>query len=217
MTLGAIAAATGGAAFGDNQVAYLADLGGPLALVVLLAVIAGKLTGNTLSSYGGYMSVAAIVSGLTGHNRLAPAARIGYICLVSAVSLGIALAATSNFLAAFTDFLLFLLYFLTPYSAINLVDFYLVRREQYDIEALFAPTGRYRGVHTPAFVAYIAAVLAQIPFMHSTLYVGPMARLLGGAEITWVVGLVVGAVLYYLLTPALRREYATVDLTKETR
>jgi NCS1 family nucleobase:cation symporter-1 len=40
-------------------------------------------------------------------------------------------------------------------------------------------------------------VLIQIPFMNSSLYVGPIANLLGGAEIAWLIGLVVAGGLYY--------------------
>lgn len=205
MTLGALAAALGGAAFGDNQVGYLAGLGGAFGPLVLLAVICGKLTGNTLSSYGGYMSVATIVTSLTGHTRIRPRHRAIYVCLISAAALAIALAATSNFLATFTDFLLFLLYFMTPWSAVNLVDYYWVRRERYDVEQLFVPDGIYGRFNKGAFLAYAIGVLIQIPFMNSTLYVGPIAGLLGGAELAWLLGLIVAGGLYYLFSAPIRR------------
>jgi NCS1 family nucleobase:cation symporter-1 len=204
MTLGALAAAIGGEAFMGNQVGYLADLGVGFAALVLLAVICGKLTGNTLSSYGGYMSVATIVTSLTGQSRIAPRHRVVYIGLISAVALAIALAATDNFLATFTDFLLFLLYFMTPWSAINLVDYYWVRREQYNVDALFDADGMYGKFNKVAFLAYTLGVLIQIPFMNSTLYVGPVANWMGGAEVAWLLGLVVSGGLFYLLTSRLR-------------
>lgn len=46
-----------------------------------------------------------------------------------------------SFLTSFKDFLLFLLTFFTPWSAINLVDYYLISRERYDIPALSDPGG----------------------------------------------------------------------------
>ncbi|HET6624961.1 MAG TPA: cytosine permease, partial [Nocardioidaceae bacterium] len=155
MTLGALAASLGGEAFGNNQVDYLAGLGGAFAWLVLLAVICGKLTGNTLSSYGGYMSVATIVTSMTGHQRITTRGRVVYIVLISAAALTIALAASNNFLATFTDFLLFLLYFMTPWSAVNLVDYYWVRREKYDTASLFDPNGIYGRFNKFAFAAYI--------------------------------------------------------------
>jgi NCS1 family nucleobase:cation symporter-1 len=197
MTLGALAAAIGGDAFMGNQVGFLADLGGGLSAVVLLAVICGKLTGNTLSSYGGYMSVATIMTSLTGHVRITQRHRVTYIAAISAVALAIALAATDNFLSSFTDFLLFLLYFMTPWSAVNLVDFYWVRHEKYDVAALFQRSGIYGKFNNGAVWAYVIGVLIQIPFMNSTLYVGPIAKWMGGAEVAWLIGLVVAGGLYY--------------------
>lgn len=217
MVLGALAAALGGEAFSANQVGYLADLGGAFSALVLLAVICGKLTGNTLSSYGGYMSVATIVTSLTGQSRIRPGHRAVYIGVISVVALTIALAATDNFIAAFTDFLLFLLYFMTPWSAVNLVDYYWVRRERYDVGELFKPDGTYGRFNKIAFWSYAIGVAIQIPFMNSTLYVGPVADWLGGAELAWLLGLSVSGGLYYLFSGRIRRETASSNATLADR
>jgi NCS1 family nucleobase:cation symporter-1 len=205
MVLGALVAAIGGKAFLGDQVGYLAHVGGPLSALVLLAVICGKLTGDTLSTYGGYMSVVTIVTSLTGEKTVRPRHRTLYICVISAAALAIALAATDTFLSTFTNFLLFLLYFMTPWSAINLVDYYWVRRERYRISELFNPRGTYGRVNKGAFVAYVIGVAIQIPFMNSSLYVGPIANWMGGAEVAWVLGLIVAGGLYYLLSAGVRR------------
>ncbi len=204
MILGALAAALGGKAFMSNQVGYFADLGGNLAILVLLAIICGKLTGNTLSSYGGYMSAATIVTSLTRQSQVRPRHRVVYIALISAASLAIALTASDNFLTSFTNFLLFLLYFIVPWSAINLVDFYWVRLERYDIADLFLVDGRYGRFNKGTLIAYLVGVVVQIPFMNSSIYVGPVAKLLGGAELAWVLGLVVSGGLYFVMTKNLR-------------
>ena len=205
MTLGALAAALGGATFGNDQVGYLAGLGGAIWPLVLLAVICGKLTGNTLSSYGGCMSLATIVTSLTGQDRISPRQRAIFVGIISAIALAIALVATKNFLGNFMNFLLFLLYFMTPWSAINLVDYYWVRRERYNVKQFFLPDGEYGRINKGAFVAYVLGVLIQLPFMNSTLYVGPIADLLGGAEIAWLIGLVVAGGLYYVFSGTVRR------------
>jgi NCS1 family nucleobase:cation symporter-1 len=202
MIVGALAAAVGGHSFSANQVGYLADLGGQVAWLVLLAVICGKLTGDTLSTYGGFMSLATIVTAVTRRQIVRQGTRTLYIFLISAAALGVALAASDNFIAAFTNFLLFLLYFITPWSAINLVDFYLVRKEKYNIEALFRSDGEYGRVNVVAIVAYLAGILIQIPFMSSPLYVGPVANWLGGAEVAWLIGLIVAGGIYYFFAPA---------------
>ncbi|WP_174904585.1 cytosine permease, partial [Burkholderia pseudomultivorans] len=140
-----------------------------------------------------------------------PRQRAAFVCIISAIALGIALAASRNFLSNFTNFLLFLLYFMTPWSAINLVDYYWVRRERYKVAQFFAKDGEYGLVRIGAFVAYFFGVLIQIPFMNSSLYVGPIAHLLGGAEIAWVIGLAVAGGLYYASTGSIRRVMAATS------
>lgn len=40
------------------------------------------------------------------------------------------------------------------------------------------------------------ALAAQVPFLDQTLYVGPMVSVLGGADISWIVGFVVAGAGY---------------------
>ena len=47
-------------------------------------------------------------------------------------------------------------------------------------------------------VVYAFGVLVQMPFISTKLYTGPMVERLGGVDISWIIGLVVPAVLYYL-------------------
>jgi NCS1 family nucleobase:cation symporter-1 len=98
------------------------------------------------------------------------------------------------------DFLYILLYLLVPWTAINLIDYYLVRHGDYDIASLSrADGGVYGRVQWRALLCYGVGFLIEIPFMSQSLYVGPMARVLGGADISWVVCLLVISPVYYLL------------------
>jgi len=57
----------------------------------------------------------------------------------------------------------------------------------------------YGAVNWRALVAYLVAILVEVPFMSSTIYTGPLVAHLGGADISWIVGLIVASVLYYVL------------------
>ena len=54
----------------------------------------------------------------------------------------------------------------------------------------------------------MVAVAVEIPFMSTTFYTGPVVNSLGGADISWIIGIIVAAGLYYALMrpllPALR-------------
>ena len=124
------------------------------------------------------------------------AVRVAIIVGFISVSVLIALLATQDFLANFKNFVLVLLMVFTPWSAINLVDYYVISRERVDIPALYDPDGRYGRWNMPALVTYLVGILAQIPFLAQSLYTGPMTKVLGGADVSWNVGLIVPGVLY---------------------
>jgi NCS1 family nucleobase:cation symporter-1 len=110
----------------------------------------------------------------------------------------LALAGQHAFLKAFSSFILFLLAFFTPWSAINLVDYYCVTKERYDVPALYDANGRYGRWNIAGIAVYSIGVLVQMPFIATGFYTGPLADALGGADISWVVGLAVPSLLYYL-------------------
>ncbi len=201
MTLGALVAAVAGNAFLDNQVGFIGDLAGPafLAILIYLVIVVGKLTVNCLNAYGGFMSILTSVTAFTGRSRIAQATRAAYIIGFIAVSMVIAIAASAHFLDNFENFVLVLLMVFTPWSAINLIDYYLISRERFDIPALYDPNGRYGAWNITALACYAVGIIAQIPFTAQTLYTGPIAKALGGADISWIVGIALTAAIYYPL------------------
>ncbi|MFH8288977.1 purine-cytosine permease family protein [Streptomyces sp. NPDC018059] len=202
MTFGVLVAASAGDAFLDNQVGYVVGLGGTglIASFLYFVIALGKLTINVLNTYGGFMSMVTSISGFRGLKVLGPRGRAAYIAVIMVAGTAVALLGKDSFLTSFKDFLLFLLTFFTPWSAINLVDYYLISRERYDIPALFDPHGRYGAWRPDALVVYGIGLLAQLPFLVTHFYTGPLVEPLGGADISWIVGLVVPAVLYWTLT-----------------
>ncbi|MCX2180201.1 cytosine permease [Streptomyces sp. SKN60] len=200
MTLGALTAAVAGDAFLTDQVGFLGDLAGPavLAVLIYLVIVVGKLTVNCLNAYGGFMSILTTVTAFDGRSRISTAARAAYIIGFTAVSIGIALAASADFLNNFKNFVLLILMVFTPWSAINLVDYYLVSRERVDIPALYDPEGRYGRWNVTALVCYVLGVAVQIPFLATKLYTGAITERLGGADVSWLVGLAFTAAVYGL-------------------
>ncbi|MFE5485175.1 purine-cytosine permease family protein [Streptomyces sp. NPDC056527] len=200
MTLGALTAAVAGKAFLPDQVGFLGDLAGPaaLAFLIYLVIVVGKLTVNCLNAYGGFMSILTTVTSFDGRSRVSAAARAAYIVGFIVVSMVIALAASDDFLTNFKNFVLLLLMVFTPWSAINLVDYYLVSRERVDIPALYDPEGRYGRWNVTALTCYVLGVAVQIPFLATKLYTGAITKKLDGADISWIVGLLFTAVLYGL-------------------
>ena len=84
----------------------------------------------------------------------------------------------------------------TPWSAINLVDFFIVRHSHYSVREIFNPRGIYGRWNWRGLTAYAVGFVAMIPFFKTDMFTGPVARALGGTDIAMLVGLPVSALVY---------------------
>jgi len=172
--------------------------------ILLAASLLGLITVTSLNFYGASLTLLSMADSFTRVGS-GIAARIATLALIAGVSIAIALAATDHFLASFSDMLTVLLYLFTPWTAINLVDFYIVRHSHYSVREIFNPNGMYGRWNWRGLTAYGTGFVAMIPFFSTGLYTGPMARALGGADIAMVVGLPVAAGVYLLACRSLDR------------
>jgi purine-cytosine permease-like protein len=88
------------------------------------------------------------------------------------------------------------LYLFTPWTAINLVDFYIVRKGHYSVREIFNAHGMYGRWSWRGLSAYGVGFVVMIPFFSTGLYTGPVAKALGGADIAMLVGLPISAIVY---------------------
>lgn len=176
--------------------------------VVSVVLILGVIAINVLNLYGMFMSATTTLTAIRPFG-VTSRLRVSFVVGAAVVGTAVALAGRGDFLANYENFILFLAYFLIPWTAINLADFYLLRSERYDLAAIFDPNGRYGNVNWRAMAAYLIGVAVEIPFISSSFYTGPMVKHLGDADISWILGLIVSAVLYYvLMRPVVRAEQA---------
>jgi NCS1 family nucleobase:cation symporter-1 len=199
MTFGVFAAALGGRRFEHHEVAFIVGLGGTglVAGALYLGVAFSKVMVTSLNAYGSFLSMATIVSGLKRRAHITVTHRLLYILGMVGLSTLLALTGRHSFLKGFEAFILLLLAVFTPWSAINLVDYYCFTQSRYDVPGLYDPRGRYGRWNMAGIAVYIAGILVQVPFMSTTLYTGPLVAPLGGADISWVLGLAVTGALYY--------------------
>ncbi|MDQ6934058.1 MAG: cytosine permease [Actinomycetota bacterium] len=176
--------------------------------IVLVFSALGLVSVTALNMYGGSLT---LISAIDSFKRVRPtmAARLVTIGITALLSTVGALAATGHFLSNFNSFLLLILYLFIPWTAVNLVDYYVVRRGHYAIAEIFRPDGIYGRWGWRGIVAYLVGFAAMIPFFSvPTLYTGPIAKALNGADVSLFIGLPVAAVLYWAFCRSL-------DLTHE--
>jgi nucleobase:cation symporter-1, NCS1 family len=195
MVFGCIAAAVATTAFDSNSVAFIVNQAAGGRFIFDIIVALGIIIIGVLNLYSAFMSAVTTLSALW-RRHVGVGIRSGYIIVASAVGTALSIAGRGNFLNNYYNFILFLSYFIVPWTAINLVDFYLIRKEKYNIPAVFDPNGEYGKVRWQAVGAYLFSIGVQIPFMNTTFYTGPFVAKLGGADISWMIGVVVSGFLY---------------------
>lgn len=161
-------------------------------------IIIGVLEWNVMNLYSSYMSTTTIFTGFKGTARIGKLAKFVIMAVVAVIVTWIAIAAQYNFGAYFSDILIGQVYVLVPWSAINLADYYWIRKGRYSVAAMYDVNGIYGKVNWNTLGIYAVAVVIQIPFMELSFYKGPMAQLIG-TDISWLPALVVPGVLYYFV------------------
>jgi nucleobase:cation symporter-1, NCS1 family len=164
--------------------------------VWVLPIMAISLTGSdVLNVYTGMLALATIASSVRDVRDKISTRVVGIALLLGAGILA-ALFGYTSFVPKVEEFLAVLLFVFIPWSAINLTDFYLVRHGDYDVQSLFTSSGRYGGWIWRGLIPYIIAVAAEVPFINQQFYTGPLVSVLGGVDISWIVGGIVAIVLY---------------------
>ncbi|WP_236591966.1 purine-cytosine permease family protein [Streptomyces sp. NHF165] len=182
----------------DAQAGFASAAGGfgPVLLGLFLFSVVNH---NALNLYGASLSLITIWQTFRVGWTPRLAARVAVSGLVLAGAMAIALGMSRDFVANFVNLVNMLLIVLVPWTAINLIDFYLVHRGRYHLGDLFrADGGRYGRFNRVALSVYTLGILVQVPFVSTELYTGPLVARLGGADLSWLIGLAVTAPLYYL-------------------
>ena len=169
----------------------LPGFGKPLLLCSLL----GLVTITSLNFYGASLTLLSVMDSLKP-SRPTLAKRLLTILASTVIATALALASSENFVAKFSEFLAVLLYLFTPWTAINLVDFYWVRKGHYSVREIFNPRGMYGRWNWRGLWAYGIGFAAMVPFFSTEHFKGPVAKALGGADIAMLVGLPVSALVY---------------------
>ena len=184
--------------------------------VLVLVSVAGFLPVIALNTYSAMLT---LLTGVDSFRKISPTprARVLAIVAITLVLLACVLSIRGNGISILNTFLVLMLYFLVPWTAVNLVDYFFVRKGRYAIPHFFTPKGLYGAWQVRGILAYVVGFVCMIPFFFifdaaagKEVFVGPMARLLDGVDIAWLVGLLVSGLTYFILSRSL-------DLDSERR
>jgi len=162
-----------------------------LRYVVLLVLGLSAIPHNSVNLYSGAMAT------LTCNLKLPQWVTVtigGLIGLVIALAFG-----GSSFMPHFMLFLTVISYYITPWLAVLLVDYFISRRSGRDyppVENFYNPRGVFGSFGVPGLTALIVGIIVSIPFMGNAFYTGPIANQLHGADFSYFVGAAVAGVIY---------------------
>ena len=208
--LGVADALSGMRDVGNGVASHLGDLA---ALTSVLALIAA----NATSAYSTMLSAVTIRSSFgrpifTGRSRVTV---IVLVCLFVGV---VGTSITGDALTALGNALTLNLAILVPWTAINLIDYFVLKRGQFVITDLLRPSAVYGMWSMRGLFAYAIGLAFMMPFLVvNGFYEGPLAKLVHGADISWIFGLVVSAVAYVLLQPLDRLQGRTPSMASTER
>ena len=215
-TLGAVLPMILGAMIGPavtdgNVVTAIADLiGRRVSLWIMLLLVPGVAVAGAICLYGGSLAIITLGHTLVPRWRAASRARIVIASSIFLVALLISMAGAANFLALYSHFNELLLYLLVPWTAVNLVDYYLIRFGDYHVPSFFAADGGIYGHYNfTALACYLVGIVVQIPFVAADFYTGPFARAIGGVDLSWLAGIAVVSPVYYFAVRSLQRPLST--------
>jgi NCS1 nucleoside transporter family len=194
----------------DDTMASISDLfGGGWVVAVILVVTAIAIGGNNaLNLYGSMLN---LITAATSFRQVKASKAVRVLMLLPTFVLGLLIAvfASADFSANVSNFLSFLLLGFVPWGAVNLIDYYWVRKGDYVVADFFNNRGRYfrdpstwtfGGVNWQAIIAYVVGVASALPFMNNGWLQGPAAAAFGSADLSWIPGLIVTGAVYLLLT-----------------
>ena len=176
--------------------------------VLLILLLAGLLIVMSVNAYGGSLT---LISMLDSFKSVKPTKklRVAALLVMGLTVWGIAqFVGEARFNTFYGNALVFLAYLFTPWTAVNLVDYFFVRKGVYVIGEIFKKDGIYGRWGWRGNTAYIIGLATMVPFFVTTPYVGPIAKSLGSVDYSLFVGLPVSAIAYLILSKGL-------DLKKE--
>jgi NCS1 family nucleobase:cation symporter-1 len=181
-----------------NPAQPLAQFLGKYALIGLYFLFLGGLSANAINLYSNTMSIRA--AGVKLERR--------YIAvIVTAVAGVLAYLGYNSFYVSYENFLFILDYWITPWIAVMLVDFFLRYR-------LYIKGGYREVVNYRAIFSYLLGITVSVPFMYpSEYFIGPIAYRLG-FDISYFVSFIVAGLAYYILQ-ILHENKSTKSLSHE--
>jgi len=170
---------------------------GPLFVFVMLVFFFGAVDAGVINMYGSSLCTLTCIQAFRLKWSPKSSARNITATVIAAVVFVAAIGFSDDFLVQYSNFISILIYLLIPWSIVNLIDYYVIKKGHYDAASFSDPKSGYGAFNVPAVLSYFLGFVIQIPFMSTAFYTGGVAKEIGGIDTAWIVG-TVGTFFIYL-------------------
>src|ERR1700688_3652519 len=173
-----------------------AVFGGVASLLVLLMVLHGPIATNILHVYSA--ALAALSMGIR-LSRTALALVVG----IAGYLVTIYFIFAPSFAKAFDNWMISLLLWMSPWAGVVMADFFIKRQGKINVAELYRSpeTSAFGDINWGGIIAFLAGLAAGWSFQDGLVAAlqGPLSGLLGGADLSWLFGIVVAGAVYLVL------------------
>jgi len=171
---------------------------GWLFVLFVLAAVGGSIANNVVTYYSSGLCLQSL--GLPLRRHVATA-----VDVTVATAIVVTVLFVDDFTTLLHDFVALMVVWLGPFAAVWITDG-VMRRWKYDPEAIHGMTehGERR-----AWTALLAGMLVSVLTINAPILHGPVSEWLGGADLTWTLGPLVSAAVYWGQSRRSARERST--------
>jgi NCS1 nucleoside transporter family len=191
--LAALGACLASAGTGSDPSALVISAFGVMAVPVLLLIMHGPVATNILNLYS--CSLAALSIGITVARW-----KLTLLAGLVASAVLVVFVRADSFGHAFDSWMVSILVWISPWSAIVAVDYLILRRGRLDIPGLYAADSPYGLWNARALVSLALGLVAGWSWQYGLVPVmqGPIAIAMNNTDLSWLSGSLVAGGLYYL-------------------
>jgi NCS1 nucleoside transporter family len=173
-----------------------AVFGGVTSILVLLMVLHGPIATNILNVYSA--ALAALSMGI----RLSRTA-LALIVGIAGYLVTIYFIFAPSFAKAFDNWMISLLLWMSPWAGVVMADFFIKRKSQINVAELYRSpeTSIYGDINWGGTIAFLLGLVAGWSVQDGLVPAlqGPISGMLGGADLSWLFGIVVAGAVYLVI------------------
>jgi NCS1 nucleoside transporter family len=194
MWLGILGASIATMGTGADPAVMVTTTFGALALPVLLLIMHGPIATNILNIYSSSMAALTMDWKISRY-------RLSLLIGAIATAFTVYLVFQNDIASKFDAWLAGLVMWMSPWAAIMFVHYYVIKRRNIDVEALYDEphNSRVGDVRWGTVVAFVAGLAAAWSFEYGLVgpLQGPLSKSFNNIDLSWLAGLLVAGGIYY--------------------